>query len=78
MNYFLELMVKYFRVKVNMAVDKCLAISLENGRDAAVKALKVTLSAILSSVPSNGHPAIITSSAAFSFLCVVSIYKGIM
>lgn len=35
MNYFLELMVKYFRVKVNMAADKCVTTSLEDGRDDA-------------------------------------------
>lgn len=35
MNYFLELMVKYFRVKVNMAAEKCVTTSLKDGRDDA-------------------------------------------
>lgn len=77
MNYFLELMVKYFRLKVNMAADKCVTTSLEDGRGDLVGDLIVTLSATLSSVPSNWQPGIMISSVAFSFLCVVSVHKGI-
>lgn len=64
-------MVKYFRVKVKMAVDKCVATNHEDGKDVLVSAFVVTLWANSSSVPR------IISSAAFAFLCVVSIYKGI-
>lgn len=55
MNYFLELMVKYFRVKVNMAVDKCVIISLQEGRNDLVNALKDSLLFTLPSGPSNWH-----------------------
>lgn len=54
-----------------MAVDKCVTISLEEGIDDRVNALKGSLSATLPSGQRNCHPEIILSSVALSSTFVV-------
>lgn len=70
-------MVKYFRDKVHMAVDKCVTISLEEGRGDRINALKASLAATLPSGPRNCHPGIILSSVALSSTVVVSTKESL-
>lgn len=60
-----------------MAVDECVTISPEEGRDDRVNVLKGSLSSTLPSGPTNCHPGIILSSIALSSTFVVSTKKSL-